>query len=352
MIRRLLEIDHDRLDLRLAGYAVVGLVVALAFEALVGVGALQAGVAAVVVGVVGGTGDLRTRMVHMGAVTLIGGAFGFFSYISAETAWQAAVVLGAVTYLTGLAYGLGPEVGRAGYLLLLWTLAVLIGEAHGGDPPATAGAFLVGGVAAMVVVGIAAVVRHGPADPDPPAEGSEEVGLRPAGPGLGALVRSDLGAWSLIRAVLTVIAVFIGYGLTTGDLDPFWTPMALLIVFQPDLGPTVFKAAQRGIGTLVGAATAAALTDLVDSGAPIVVIMLIALFGAVAFYSANYTIYAFFITNTVLLYYWLATDHAASEPAIRLAGTVIGIALAFIGMAVVGVVGRARHRRRRLEGTG
>jgi 1,4-dihydroxy-2-naphthoate octaprenyltransferase len=48
-------------------------------------------------------------MVHMGAVTLIGGAFGFFSYISAETAWQAALVLGVVSYLTGLAYGLGPR---------------------------------------------------------------------------------------------------------------------------------------------------------------------------------------------------------------------------------------------------
>jgi Mlc titration factor MtfA (ptsG expression regulator) len=45
-------------------------------------------------------------MVHMGAVTLVGGAFGFLSYLSAETAWQAAIVLGVVTYLTGLASGL------------------------------------------------------------------------------------------------------------------------------------------------------------------------------------------------------------------------------------------------------
>jgi uncharacterized membrane protein YccC len=343
VIRRLLEIEHDELDLRLAAYAVLGIVVAIVFEAVVGVGALQAGIAAVVVVMVGRPGDLRTRMVHMGAVTLVGGAFGFLSYLSAETAWQAAIVLGVVTYLTGLASGLGPEVGRAGYLVLIWTLAVLIGQAHGGDPPETAGAFLVGGVAAMVVVGVAWLVRHAPADPDAPAEASADAPPRPARPGLRALVRSDLGAWSLVRAVLTVIAVFIGYGLTTGDLDPFWAPMAVLIVFQTDVGPTVFKAAQRGLGTLVGAATAAALTDVTDSGVLIVVVMLIATFGAIAFYSANYTIYAFFITNAVLLYYWLATDHAASTPGIRLAGTVIGIALAFVGMAALGVVGRARH---------
>jgi hypothetical protein len=72
MIRRLLAIDHDKLELRLAGYAIIGILLATALEAIVGVGALQTGVAAVVVVVVGRTGDLRTRMVHMGAVTLIG----------------------------------------------------------------------------------------------------------------------------------------------------------------------------------------------------------------------------------------------------------------------------------------
>jgi MFS family permease len=199
LIRRLLKIDHDKLDLRLAGYAVVGILVASAFEAIVGVGALQTGVAAVVVVVVGRTGDLRARMVHMGAVTLIGGAFGLLSYISAETAWQAALVLGVVSYLTGLAYGLGPAVGGAGYLLLWWSMAVLIGEAHGGDPPATAAAFLVGGLAAMVVIGVATAARtrwgkaHPTSDDNTPARRP-----RDDWPSIGALVRSDLGcgAWS------------------------------------------------------------------------------------------------------------------------------------------------------------
>jgi hypothetical protein len=37
----------------------------------------------------------------------------------------------------------------------------------------------------------------------------------------------------------------------------------------------------------VGAATVASITDVVDSGVPVVVIMLIAVAGAVAFYNAN-----------------------------------------------------------------
>ena len=339
MSRRLLAIDRDKLELRLAGYAVVGILVASALEVIVGVGALQTGVAAVVVA--GRTGDLRTRMVHMGVVTLIGGAFGFFSYISAETAWQAALVLGVVTYLTGLAYGLGPAVGGAGYLLLLWSMAVLIGAEEGSDPPATAVAFLVGGVAAMLVVAVltAAQARlrkaHRTADESEPARRP-----RDGQPSIGALVRSDLGMWSLLRAVLTIVAVVIGYRLTS-DLDPFWTAIAVLIVLQPDFDETLFKAAQRGLGTLAGATTATVVMEAVDSGAPIVVITLIATFGAVAFYTANYMIYAFFLTNAVLLYYWLALDQQVSGSAQRLTATLIGIALAVGGMALVAL--RARQ---------
>jgi len=281
-------------------------------------------------------------------VTLIGGAVGFLAYVSAETAWQAAVVLGIVTYLTGLAYGLGPDVGRSGYVLLLWSLAVLIGDAHGGDPTATAAAFLVGGVAAMIVVGAATVVPTRPRKADSSPQSANADGSRHPGDSVGALLESDLGLWSLLRAVLAAVAVFIGYGLATGDLDPLWTAMALLIVFQPDLDQTLFKAAQRGFGTLVGAATAVAIVDLVGSEPPIVVVVLIATYGAVAFYHANYMIYAFFITNAVLAYYWLATDHAVSTAGTRVLATVIGIALAVGGMCLVALRG-ARQRRRQPE---
>ncbi|NLT05868.1 MAG: FUSC family protein [Solirubrobacterales bacterium] len=347
MIQRLLHIDRDKLDRRLAGYAVVGILLALAFEALIGVGALQAGIAAAIVTAVGGRGDLRTRLARMISVTLIGGAVGFLAYVSAETAWQAAVVLGAVAYLTGLAYGLGAEIGRAGYVLLLWALAVLIGEAQGGDPATTAAAFFVGGAAATVVVGAATVVRARTGGSDrPAAESADAAGAGAAGTSLGELVTSDLGVWSLLRALLTVVAVFVGYGLAPADLDPLWTAMALLIVFQPDLEQTLFKAAQRGLGTLAGAATAVATVDLVGSEDPIVAIVLVATFGAVAFYHANYLIYAFFITNAVLLYYWLATDHAVSTAGTRVLATVIGIGLAVGGMSLVALRGSRQRARR------
>jgi uncharacterized membrane protein YccC len=130
----------------------------------------------------------------------------------------------------------------------------------------------------MLVIGVATAARtrwgtaHPTSDDTTPARRPGEER-----PSIGALVRSDLGVWSLVRAVLTVVAVVIGYWLTS-DLDPFWTAVTVIIVMQPDLDKTVFKAAQRGLGTLVGVATTTAVIEVVNSDPPIVVIVLIATF--------------------------------------------------------------------------
>ena len=50
------------------------------------------------------------------------------------------------------------------------------------------------------------------------------------------------------------------------------------------LGQDLFKAAQRGLGTLVGVATTTAVIEVVNSGPLIVVIVLIATFAAIVFY--------------------------------------------------------------------
>lgn len=334
-VERLIAIDHDEVNVRLAAVAMLGVVVAVAIEAVIGVGALQVGIAAVLVATVGRSGGLRARLMHMGAVTLIGGAFGFLSYVSAETAWQAALVLAAASYLTGLAYGLGPSAGRAGYLVLLWAVAVLIGESRAEDPPVTATAFLLGGVAAMIVVILVFAVerQRGRDDPTPTDDSALPAPQGP--PHLAALVRSDIGIYCLVRAILVAVAVLLGYWITTDGLDPYWIAIVVLIVFLPDLDQTLFKGLQRGIGTLVGAGLATAIIELIDSDVVIVGAMLVATFGAVAFYSANYLIYAFFLTNAVLIYYWFDTDEALSGPPTRLLATAIGLALAMGAMVLL-----------------
>lgn len=299
---------------------------------VIGVGLVQVAAAAALVLVAGGDGSLGARLKRMLIVTVIGGAFGFFSYVSAEVAWQAALVLGVVSYLTGLGYAFGRGVGAAGYLLLLWTVAVLIGEAHGGDPSVTAAAFALGGLVAMLVVAVAAGWRASVGHSESSATQAEPPELaRP--PRIGEVVQSGVGMWSLIRAVAVVIAVVIGYQLT-GATDPFWVVIVLLIVFLPDSGQTVFKSLQRGIGTLIGALTAAALLSATTSEPVIIAVSMIALFFAIALYSANYLIYAFFLTNSVVLYYHLAVPEV-SDAALRLAAAIIGIALAFASMGLL-----------------
>lgn len=62
-------------------------------------------------------------------------------------------------------------------------------------------------------------------------------------------------------------------------------------------------------------------------------------------------IYAFFLTNSVLSYYWLAVDHEVSGPGLRLTATIIGIALAIGGVAIVTVRTARRHRHDRAPDT-
>jgi hypothetical protein len=270
----------------------------------------------------------------MGVVTLVGGSFGFLSYVTAETAWQAALVLAAVSYLTGLAFGLGPAAGRAGYLVLLWAIAVLIGESRAEDPPLTAAAFLVGGAVAMIVIAVVAAVGR-PRDRDAPVPA--EDGSEPTSPSrdLAALARSEIGIFCLVRAFLLAVGVVVGYWITTDGLDPYWISTVVLIVFLPDMHQTVLKGAQRGVGTLVGAIVATAILEVTGSDALVVMIMLVCTFGAVAFYSANYMIYAFFLSNAVLIYYWFDTDEQLSGPPLRLLATFIGLALALGGIGLM-----------------
>jgi uncharacterized membrane protein YccC len=91
-------------------------------------------------------------------------------------------------------------------------------------------------------------------------------------------------------------------------------------------------------------ATTRALLALFGTEAVIVVLTLVATAGTVAFYHANYTIYAFFLTNTVLLYCWLATGHDVDAPVERLIATVLGLGLAIIGVFVMEVLRRRRHQ--------
>ena len=335
MLRDLLQVDREHLNFRLAAGALVAILIAELLESVLGIGLVQTGLAAFLVLASARSGDLRTRLIRMGVVTLIGGAFGLLGYLSADMAWQAAVVLGVVAYLTGLAYGYGPAAGKAGFYLLAWALAVQIGTAEGVDPPASAASFLVGGVVAMIVMGVLGALRLVDVSP----QGVDAATDRPTSPSIGQVASSPVGTWSLVRALLVAVAVVVGYQISP-DFDPFWVAIVVLVVFLPASDQTTFKAAQRGIGTLAGALAGTALLAVTTSEPVIGVALLAAAFFTAAFYSANYLIYAFFLTAGIVFYEWFAAGEQLGAGGERLLAAAIGVVLAFIGIWLMTAIQR------------
>ena len=336
MVRDLFRIDHEHLNLRLAAGAIVAVAIGEVLVAALGIGLVQTGLAAFLVLASARTGDPRTRLTRMAVVTLIGGAFGFLGYLSADTAWQAAVVLGVVSYLTGLAYGYGSAAGSAGFFLLVWALAIQIGTAEGTDPPASAAAFLVGGVVAMVVMGVLIALHLVDTKPEPDAAATD----RSAMPGIAQVAKSPVGIWTFVRALIVAVAVILGYQISP-TFDPYWVAIVVLVVFLPASDKTTFKAIQRGIGTLAGAVAATALLTVTTSEPVIGIALLLAAFFTAAFYSANYLIYAFFLTSGIVFYEWFAAGERLGAGGERLFAAMVGLVLSFIGIALMTVLSRS-----------
>jgi len=335
MIRDLFHVDREHLNLRLAAGALVAILFGEVLVAVLGLSRVQTGLAAFLVLATARSGDPRTRLTRMAVVTLIGGAFGFLGYLSADTASQAAIVLGVVAYLTGLAYGYGPAAGGAGFYLLVWALAIQIGTAEGTDPPASAAAFLVGGVVAMVVMGVLIALHLVDTKPEPEAASTD----RPAMPGIAQVATSLVGIWTLVRALIVAVAVLLGYQISP-NFDPYWVAIVVLVVFLPASDKTTFKASQRGIGTLAGAVAATGLLMVTTSESVIGVALLVAAFFTAAFYSANYLIYAFFLTSGIVLYEWFAAGEQLGAGGERLLAAVVGLLLAFVGIWLMTVLSR------------
>ena len=104
---------------------------------------------------------------------------------------------------------------------------------------------------------------------------------------------------------------------------------------MPETDKATFKAFQRGTGTLAGALAGTALLAVTTSEPVILVAMLVAAFFTVVFYSANYTIYAFFLTAVIVFYEWFATGEQVGAGGQRLLAAVIGVALAIVGIGLM-----------------
>jgi uncharacterized membrane protein YccC len=171
----------------------------------------------------------------------------------------------------------------------------------------------------------------------PPHRGSRRTwrelrdALSPRGPILLHAVRVSL---------LAVIAMTIGRTLTPAH--PTWVPVTALAVLQPYLGATVVRAAERVIGTILGAAVALVLMTAVHSHTILAVLLFPLCVVAVMTRPRSYRLFVLFLTPVFLL----ITDprnanwHAAAA---RILDVGLGGVLAFVAAIIA-----PSHERPRL----
>jgi uncharacterized membrane protein YccC len=153
--------------------------------------------------------------------------------------------------------------------------------------------------------------------------------------------------FALIRAVAVGGSVAIAFGFDLPHAN--WLPIAALIAMKPGLGQTTVVAAQRLIGTVIGAVAAGLLSlvpaaqqgltryavDRALEGVAIIVLM-----HAIAILFWNYAAYSAAIAAAVLILVDLPqpTDYSAEVD--RVLWTLIGVAIGVLVMLLAGLLAK------------
>jgi uncharacterized membrane protein YccC len=115
----------------------------------------------------------------------------------------------------------------------------------------------------------------------------------------------------------------------------YWLPVTVLMVLKPDFSTTFVRGLGRVAGTLVGAVLATLLAATLHPGpAALTVLVILMAWGAFTFYSANYSVYAVFLTALVVFLVAFAGVPTDRAVAYRALDTVVGGALALLAYAV------------------
>ena len=338
MTESLLTIDWSQVRARRAAAGV--LVVLAAFTVVGAAGSVGAtvGLAAIFVTAAAGDGSFRDRAPGMIGFTLIGSVVGGLAFWSADSVVAAAIVLGGATLLGTLAAAYGPVQARRGLFLTLWALFALVLGSVETSPRTAALAFLVGGVAAIAMTAVRlAVSKEDPAtDVGTAAEDGIDSTATGGRPAIGDVLRGPLGLFALVRTASVVTAVFLGYWWFSSY--PLWAAITVVVVVRPVLSDSLDIAVERTLGTAVGVVFAlVAARAFPQSELGIMVVFLVSAFLMLAFMNANYTLFATFLTSTIVFAQRLVQADAFEAGWQRLLATALGaiIAIAAIGIGIL-----------------
>ena len=344
MIEDIVAVDWSQVRFRRAFSGLAAVLVAIALIGLLGNVAGTTAIAVLFVIMSAGDGTFQDRWPGMARYTVFGAVLGGLAYASIEAAAGAAVVMGVATYLGTLAAALGPVSTRRGLFLTLWAFLALSLGSTDTEPWSATMAFLVGGV---IAIGITWLRLRFPSEDaaeerDVPDPGDEVAGARLSKVDqLAEAARSPIGLFAVLRTVAVMLAVVLGYAWF--ESHALWAALTVIIVVKPSTGQTTSLAIQRTLGTAVGAGIAIAVAQVLPSGdAGVFIAFMLSAYFMVAFMNANYTLFATFLTATLVFAQRLAEADAFEAGTERLGATLVGAGIS-IGVMAITIVWQDRE---------
>ncbi len=149
-----------------------------------------------------------------------------------------------------------------------------------------------------------------------------------------------------IQAMLTLAAATVLYRGLGGNMNAYWIPMTAIIIIRPGLEEALQRGLARMVGTLVGAIVATVIAQIAYPS-PYASAFLVLLFAWVC-YSViwmNYALFAMSITSYVVFLLSLAGLDQRALILHRVAFTLAGGAISFIGHVTFSKVFRASRQQ-------
>jgi hypothetical protein len=340
----ILRVDWEQVRLKRALSGLATMLIVVAFLGVVDDAILAALMAALFVTASGRDGNMAERLPSMVRLTVVGAALGGLAFWSADSVVLVAVVLGVATYLGTLAAGFGPVAAQSGLYLSIWPLFALMLGSSDTEPWAVSVAFLVGGAFAIAITALRLWVsaEDEAGDIDSSEDDAESAARGRAIEHLSVVVAGPIGRFAVLRATAVVVAVVAGFWWF--EAFPLWVAITVIVVVKPSPSKSFSVAVQRTLGTAIGVGVAVGVAQILPrSDLAVAIALLMSGFLMVAFNNANYTIFATFLTATLVFGQRLAHADAFETGWERLLATAVGAGIALLVITIAVRIGSNRQ---------
>ncbi len=332
VLEELISIERGRLDLRAGAIGLGILAVVLAGLGLIGAPAVAVAVGVLVV-LVGPAPASPSDWIRGLVVVGLGAALTVVAVAVGAEAVPAAAFAALVGATSTLEAGRGRNAAVRSFLMTIWLVLALTLTDTGTSGIAYAIALAAGcGIGAL---GLA--IRTGRA-----GRGDETDGASGPVPTYAALARGPLGLMAVLRGLGLGLAVLLGYAWFPEH--PAWAALTALIIIRPPTRRAVVVGLKRSIGTGTGVVLAVLLAGLAGGSTPAVAVLFLATaFLMMALRDADYTLVSVLVTALIVFGQRLVRVDASEAGLERFLATVVGVAIAFVVLAVVEAAARARQ---------